>query len=80
VAPGKLICGTPVSPPWLVRQLMRSRNGPNTLNGSPFNGAGKGVVGRHMIVPAGSNKRMRDCASMRINDAAFRSCSVNMAA
>src|SRR5260370_1396783 len=29
VAPGRLTCGAPVRPPWLVRQPMRSRKGSN---------------------------------------------------
>src|ERR1700679_937982 len=74
-APGMLICGTPVKPPWLVRQLIRSLNGASTLLGNPLSGAGNGVVGRHRIVPGGSRYRSRARASIRINDAALRSAS-----
>jgi hypothetical protein len=54
VAPGMLICGTPVSPPWQQRQSRRSRCSLATDSGSPRLGAGKGVVGKQRIVPSGS--------------------------
>jgi hypothetical protein len=54
VAPGILTCGTPVRPPCEQRQEMRSRSGPSTCKGSPFFGAGNGVVGRQRIVSGGS--------------------------
>ena len=75
VAPGRLTCGTPVSPPWAHRQVMRSRSGSSTDSGWPRSGAGNGVVGRHRIVPGGSRWRMRPRASWRIRLAQLRSLS-----
>jgi hypothetical protein len=53
VAPGRLTCGMPASPPWAHRQRMRSRCALATDSGSPRFGAGNGVVGRQRMVPGG---------------------------
>ena len=45
VAPGKLISGTPVSPPWLHRESIRSFRGSSVDNDCARLGAGNGVVG-----------------------------------
>src|SRR4029077_18929808 len=75
VAPGRLTCGWPASPPWAHRQVMRSRSGSSTDSFWPRSGAGNGVVGRHRMVRAGSRYAMRPRASWRIRLAQLRSLS-----
>ena len=75
VAPGRLTCGTPVSPPCAHRQVMRPRSASVADSGWLRGGAGNGVVGRHRIVPGGRSWRMRPRASSRTRLAQARSAA-----